>query len=130
MTYTEKLKDPRWQRKRLEVMQRDNFTCRDCGSSDQSLQIHHCGYRGDGPWAAPTHLLLTLCGDCHTARQDIEKYIKSGVEGVMAATGIIRLTKLAEDMKYASAQGRLRLIIYPADEGLRPISSHKEAARA
>ena len=27
--YVEKLKDPRWQRKRLEIMQRDGFRCRE-----------------------------------------------------------------------------------------------------
>jgi len=51
MTYSEKLKDPRWQRKRLEVMQRDDFTCRNCGAKDKTLHIHHVRYlKGFEPW--------------------------------------------------------------------------------
>lgn len=28
--YSQKLLDPRWQRKRLEILQRDDFTCQVC----------------------------------------------------------------------------------------------------
>jgi 5-methylcytosine-specific restriction endonuclease McrA len=28
--YSEKLRDPRWQKKRLEIFQRDNFICQNC----------------------------------------------------------------------------------------------------
>lgn len=72
MTYSEKLKDPRWQKKRLEVMCRDEFTCRDCGDKDNTLHVHHCAYAGREPWAIPMNALLTLCLDCHEARQLIE----------------------------------------------------------
>lgn len=66
--YVEKLRDPRWQKKRLEVLNRDDFTCRHCGAKDKTLHIHH-GFYMDGkePWQYPTDSLTTLCLDCHEA---------------------------------------------------------------
>ncbi len=65
-TYSEKLRDPRWQRKRLEVMQRDDFACQKCGAKDKTLNVHHMIYRkGAEPWEYPLNLLLTLCEPCH-----------------------------------------------------------------
>jgi hypothetical protein len=71
-SYAEKLKDPRWQRKRLEVMNRDNFTCLDCGSTNRHLQVHHCYYEKGEPWDTSSEFLMTLCMDCHESRGSIE----------------------------------------------------------
>ena len=65
-TYIEKLKDPRWQKKRLEIMQRDNFTCQCCGSKVDELQIHHIRYhKGIEPWEYDNNELITYCESCH-----------------------------------------------------------------
>jgi len=64
--YGEKLRDPRWQRLRLEIMQRDEWTCQKCGAKDRTLHVHHTRYlKGRNPWDYPPELLLTLCEDCH-----------------------------------------------------------------
>lgn len=68
-TYSEKLRDPRWQRKRLEIMQRDNFTCKRCGSTDKPLCVHHWRYTGE-PWEIGNRDLDTLCDDCHQSFED------------------------------------------------------------
>lgn len=69
-TYAEKLKDPRWQRKRLEILQRDDFTCRACGSRDNTLHVHHIRYfRGRNPWDYKEFYLVTLCEGCHEAEE-------------------------------------------------------------
>lgn len=66
MTYAEKLRDPRWQRKRLEVLQRDEFSCLACGDSESTLHVHHRLYlKRLEPWDYPNHLLQTLCEECH-----------------------------------------------------------------
>lgn len=65
-SYAELLKDPRWQKKRLEIMQRDNFTCQLCGSESGVLNVHHKHYvEGRLPWEYEGGLLVTLCQDCH-----------------------------------------------------------------
>ncbi len=64
--YLQKLRDPRWQRKRLEVMQRDRFACRMCGDSQSTLNVHHVFYtRGADPWDYPDTALVTTCESCH-----------------------------------------------------------------
>lgn len=69
-SYYEKLKDPRWQRKRLEVMQRDDFRCLECGSKTDTLNVHHgCYIPARDPWDYPDYLLHTLCEDCHETTQ-------------------------------------------------------------
>ncbi len=65
-SYAELLKDPRWQRKRLEILQRDGWACTECGDKDKSLQVHHLRYRyGAKPWEYEGDLLTTLCEVCH-----------------------------------------------------------------
>ena len=64
--YSEKLRDPRWQKKRLIIMDRDKFTCCKCGESESTLNIHHCYYEyGRDPWDYPDDSLITLCESCH-----------------------------------------------------------------
>ena len=65
-TYSELLRSPKWQKKRLEIMQRDDFTCQYCGSEDKELQVHHRVYRnGAKPWEYDNSELITLCSHCH-----------------------------------------------------------------
>ena len=49
-TYSEKLKDPRWQKKRLEIFERDNWACKKCGDTDTTLHLHHLEYQNCDPW--------------------------------------------------------------------------------
>lgn len=66
VTYSEKLKDPRWQRRRLEVFNRDNFTCVSCNRTDLSLHVHHIKYLpGLDPWEYDHSLMVTYCELCH-----------------------------------------------------------------
>ena len=66
MTYQEQIQSPKWQRKRLEIMQRDNFTCVDCGFDDRMLHVHHTLYvRGRMIWEYSNGVLTTLCDICH-----------------------------------------------------------------
>jgi hypothetical protein len=66
-TYFEKLKDPRWQRKRLEVMQYREFKCEICDDDKQELHVHHKEYKsGKEPWEYSIYELECLCADCHS----------------------------------------------------------------
>src|SRR4051812_2469314 len=65
-SYSEKLLDPRWQRKRLEIFQRDDFTCLSCNSKTQTLHVHHLKYfDGYEPWDYENCYLITYCVVCH-----------------------------------------------------------------
>jgi hypothetical protein len=71
MTYKEKLLDPRWQRKRLEILQRADFKCEVCGDGKKTLHVHHGYYeRGFDPWDYDNETLNCLCDPCHQAAQE------------------------------------------------------------
>lgn len=64
MTYSEKLKDPRWQKKRLEILKRDKWACQLCGCKERTLHVHHKQYSGN-PWDSRLEDLITYCSICH-----------------------------------------------------------------
>jgi len=65
-TYLELLNDPRWQKKRLEIMQRDDFTCQSCENKELTLNVHHLAYHKNTMlWDYKNEELITLCEDCH-----------------------------------------------------------------
>lgn len=72
MKYSDKLKDPRWQQKRLKIFERDGWKCMGCGEKDITLNVHHIFYLPKtDPWNVPDGLLITLCETCH---KDNEQY--------------------------------------------------------
>lgn len=71
MTYSQKLKDPRWQKKRLNILNRDNFSCRFCGDDKTELHVHHKSYYGN-PWEQVNDELVTLCKYCHMDLKHID----------------------------------------------------------
>jgi hypothetical protein len=74
MTYADLLKDPRWQRKRLEVFQRAEWSCELCGDETTTLQVHHLRYvNGHKPWEYPLSDLASLCEPCHAAQPRTRK---------------------------------------------------------
>ena len=66
MKYSDLLKDPRWQKKRLEIFELDRWTCRHCRSKERTLNVHHIQYTvGKKPWEYENDKLITLCEICH-----------------------------------------------------------------
>lgn len=69
--YSKKLRDPRWQKKRLEIMKRDDFSCIKCGDNESPLNVHHCYYKkGNEPWEYDDSSLVTLCENCHKEEEN------------------------------------------------------------
>jgi hypothetical protein len=76
--YKQKLADPRWQKLRLDIFNRDNWTCQQCGDKTTQLEIHHTSYwAGIEPWEYPGDMLITVCHKCHGAEQVRFKYENS-----------------------------------------------------
>lgn len=90
MTYSEKLKDPRWQRRRLEVLEAAGWCCSQCQSADKTLHVHHNFYRSrTEPWNYPDHALRVLCEECHeiveeqrTEFKELSESLFSDPEGI------------------------------------------------
>jgi hypothetical protein len=82
--YSDKLKDPRWQKLRLEVFQRDEFACVICGDDENTLSVHHLVYeKGKEPWEYPIKSLVTLCQVCHSAESFESKWTERMLIGVL-----------------------------------------------
>lgn len=76
--WSDQYKDPRWQKKRLEVMERAGFECEDCGDSSKTLHVHHRYYENNKkPWNYPDECYLCLCNKCHQKRTDATNELKS-----------------------------------------------------
>ena len=76
MTYRKQLSDPRWQRRRLEVMARAGFKCESCGEvpEGESLHVHHRRYmKGCLAWEYSDEELCCLCNGCHLQMDRIQK---------------------------------------------------------
>ncbi|MGE4043351.1 MAG: HNH endonuclease [Acetobacteraceae bacterium] len=95
-SYSELLRDPRWQRKRLEIMKRDNFTCQKCGHDDKPLNVHHCYYSlaDDGqkrmPWDYESSSLVTLCEDCYFEETEYARDQKKYLIDALSRKGLMR----------------------------------------
>lgn len=92
LSYGEKLKNPKWQKKRLEILKRDKFACKLCGDTKTQLHIHHIEYDNScEPWECKNDILVTLCEDCHSEIESMKIWAK-GTE-----FKDIRIAKIAGD---------------------------------
>ena len=110
--YFKKFKNPQWQKKRLEILDRDKWTCQVCGDKESTLHVHHTCYFGKkDPWDYPEENLITLCEECHSLEHDeMFDLIKARIQ-ILKECGIL-LTDIAdlldEAAPYATDRERLR----------------------
>lgn len=75
--YWIKLKDPRWQKLRLEAMQKADFCCERCGDGEETLNVHHKEYfKGREPWEYHIEQLGVICESCHEYLHSMEDFLK------------------------------------------------------
>jgi 5-methylcytosine-specific restriction endonuclease McrA len=83
LTYSEKLKSPLWQRKRLEIFPAGQFyQCQSCGNAqtDLSLHVHHLKYFANlEPWEYEDHYFVTYCEKCHNTEHLIGDTIRQSL---------------------------------------------------
>lgn len=64
--YSDKLKNPIWQKKRLEILQLRGFKCELCSCETKELHVHHRFYiKGRNVWEYDNDVFQVLCCDCH-----------------------------------------------------------------
>lgn len=99
-TYSEKLRDPRWQKMRLEVLEAKGWICEKCRDTTTEFHIHHIEYSSTGnPWDADPELLCVLCKHCHSVIEDLK--------GIFLYDDV-------EIVKFTSADSPLRTMIIGA----------------
>ena len=66
MSYSDELRNPLWQKRRLQVFERAGWRCEWCGTTQSQLHAHHKVYLSrHKPWEYPDILLECLCDQCH-----------------------------------------------------------------
>lgn len=88
--YYAKLKDPRWQQKRLRIFERDGWACQICGGKDGTLHVHHIAYAPNGsePWDDPDALLLTACESCHEREHGLHREMVYTLLWILSDAGV------------------------------------------
>lgn len=72
--FNEQIKSPLWQKRRLEILQKDNFTCQACGDKESQLNVHHFSYDPNkNYWEYEDWQLITLCEKCHSKEHNYFK---------------------------------------------------------
>lgn len=119
MTYSEKLKDPRWQKKRLEILERDGWACCHCQEKNETLHVHHHWYeKGKAPWDYPDTAFETLCKDCHgkverwlgEMRKELSRNARAIMDGAPPSWAIAETLRCRP---FQEAIGWMWQIIYP-----------------
>lgn len=83
LSYSEQLKHPNWQRKRLGVLQRADFHCERCGAGESTLHVHHKHYvKGRLAWEYEDGELAALCEVCHAEAHDESAQLSAVVAGL------------------------------------------------
>jgi len=91
-TYTEQLKHPLWQRRRLEILSRAGFQCSRCHDGQRTLHVHHKKYRGGLlAWQYADDELEVLCEPCHRHEH--------GIQSTDGALSLAAVRKLDSDWR-------------------------------
>jgi len=103
--YQRQLAHPKWQKLRLKIYERDNFTCQKCRSTENELQVHHIYYLPKiRAYEYPMEALATLCYKCHKDEEDriaiITQTIIPRIRRLNTkALGMEQLIDVLEDLK-------------------------------
>lgn len=101
--YRKKLLDPRWQKQRLKILERDEWTCQMCFDSENTLHVHHRYYeKGFEPWEYADEALVALCADCHAeetaARPEAEATLIRSLRERLFASDVMDLAEVLADL--------------------------------
>lgn len=111
-SYYELLKHPKWQEKRLRIMERAGFKCENCEENESMLAVHHSYYeRGLDPWEYPDESLHCLCDPCHKYAETL----RVGINRLLGEMDFSRLLQLLGILKGLDMERDLS-IVHTADQ--------------
>lgn len=114
MTYAEKLRSPKWQKRRLEIMERDRFSCQICSDTETTLNVHHLIYRQNAdPWEYGDDELITLCEPCHRRVTSLLKKLRLNLYWDVNVGAYEALTELLDGGYWESATILNVLLTWP-----------------
>lgn len=77
MDYKEQIKSPKWQKKRLQILELHNYTCEICGDTETQLHVHHSRYiKGRKIYEYDNDVLMCVCEKCHNEIHNKNKEVK------------------------------------------------------
>ena len=114
-TYSNLLKDPRWQKVRLKKLEAAEWQCQLCYDTETTLSVHHKRYvKGRQPWEYEDHELVVLCQPCHELEHE-SKDLRSELISRLAPDGPLSASDFfAVGAGYSGWHGR-------DDEGLSAV---------
>jgi hypothetical protein len=144
MNYAQKLRDPRWQRKRLETLERAGWKCECCDSSTKTLHVHHKQYiKGREPWEYEDENFEALCEDCHEEAHESKDLINeilasvpssmwpdlaSLLTGYMSPFVSVETFKLAKSSHHVGIGGLAYVASFLSDQGLDAVQAAVDKA--
>lgn len=114
MTYSEQLKSPKWQKKRLETLDYYGFRCKTCGNEDEQLDIHHGAYfSGHKIWDYHVWELHVLCHICHKElSSDIYTFNKTLALMEQSKENYEILTKFSEIINSTNKENKEKIVVF------------------
>lgn len=88
--YSDKFLNPKWQKFRLAIFERDGFMCVRCDDNKSTLHAHHTYYEdfGRDPWDYDEDCVITLCEECHSQEHKYLKQVNKQLLNTISSTGI------------------------------------------
>ncbi len=79
-SFSDKFKDPRWIRRRDEIIASAEYLCQDCGVAADDLEVHICYFeQGREPWEYPHEVYRCLCRTDSAVRRPLEKEVRQAL---------------------------------------------------
>lgn len=112
MNYKDQIKHPKWQKRRLEIMDKDNFSCQICGDTENTLNVHHLHYhKGRDIWDYEDWELITLCDGCHEKEHSTIEDILSRIEYIKSrGVTMFEIYSLLENIDASLSSGNDNVI--------------------
>lgn len=129
MTYSEKLKDPRWQDFRSRVFIHYGMRCTTCGEDKPYTDKHHIHHKrylpGHEPWEYSMDDVTVICRECHDEIHACETQWRDLIRSLPSWV-VFEFSQLADEFSIIKDPGDQKLAAARAKNTVRGIR-HKVA---